>query len=155
MNSPQSSPASLSPLSIIFYALLASQLIFAAVVFFLTQSENLMPPIQGNLVIEFVLPVVIVLEILLARFLSARRIDAIRAESVPQRRMELYRTAFILKVAMLEGAGLLALVGYLLSQNLLFLAMFLLIVLVFLMNRPTTQSASDALGLSESQLPSQ
>jgi hypothetical protein len=140
----------LSILTIIFYSLLASQILIAAIVFFLTGSDKLMPPMEDNVIAEFGLPAIILIEVILARFLSDRRLEAIKMEDALERKLETYRFAFLLKMAMLEGANLLALVGYLLTQSVLFLAIFLLILVVFTVNRPTGQTITASLGLSGS-----
>jgi len=53
-----------------------------------------------------------------------------------QGKMRLYRNSFIFKIALLESLALLSLIGFLLSVNMSFLYITLLLMVAYLLNIP-------------------
>ena len=134
-------------LRIIFIALLVAQLTFAGIVFYLTRSAALGPAIQDSPLLDYVLPLLIVVQVTVAVLFASRRMDALRSEPDLATRIGLYKTAFLLKCAMLEGASFLALIGFLLSQSLLFVGMFIIVLLTFLLNKPNAERITEVLSI--------
>ncbi len=144
---------SLNSLRAIFFALLAGQLMFAGVVFYLTSSTVLAPAIQNSLLLDYVLPLLIVVQVTVAVLFASRRIDALRSEPDLATRIGLYKTAFLLKCAMLEGASFLALIGSFLSQSFLFVGMFIIVLITFLLNKPNAERINEVLSIGREAVP--
>jgi hypothetical protein len=124
-------------LRIIFLTLLFAQIVLAAVVFLLIRSPITSAFSDTPLLLDLLLPVLVVFETLLASVLASRRMEMLGNEPDPFVRLQLYKMTCLLKWAMLEGASFLAMVGFLLSHSLLYPLMAVILVVLFLFNRPT------------------
>ncbi|GAO28167.1 hypothetical protein [Geofilum rubicundum] len=68
-----------------------------------------------------------------------RKVRRIPADMDWKGKMKLYRNSFIFKVALLESLALLSLIGFLLSVNMSFLYITLLLLVAYLLNVPTKE----------------
>ncbi len=66
-------------------------------------------------------------------------------------KIRLYQTAFIVRIAMLEGIGILASIGYLISADNSFLYMFGVVFILFIIHAPTKNRICNDLNLSEEE----
>ncbi len=64
-------------------------------------------------------------------------------------KIAMFRTAFVVRIAMLEGIGLLTIIGYLVTADKSFLYMFVVVFVLFLIHAPTKQRICNDLELSE------
>ncbi len=62
-----------------------------------------------------------------------------------------FQTAFIVRIAMLEGIGLLGIIGYFTTADKSFLYMFGVVFILFIIHAPTKQRISSDLELSEEE----
>jgi hypothetical protein len=65
-----------------------------------------------------------------------------------EKKLEAYRSAMIIRYALLEGPSIFSTVAYLLSGNIIFLAFSGVMILAFLMNMPSRNKAAQDLNLS-------
>jgi len=68
-----------------------------------------------------------------------RKVRRIPADLHWAGKMKLYRNSFIFKIALLESLALLSLIGFLLSVNMSFLYITLLLLVAYLLNVPTQE----------------
>lgn len=117
---------------IIFYALLAGQVFIGLVLRF-----ALMQPDSGTAG-EYgtIIPIAVAAGIALSFFFRKRAADTIPETGTPTEKINHYRLYFILQVAVLEGANLIALVLAFLDNNARALLWFALGVVAFLALRP-------------------
>ena len=104
-------------LNILFYAMMAGVIIFAVVAAFLVRSGNM--AVDESLG-EIMLPLAIGLagvNIFISDMLFKNQMKRINRDQPLYSRQETYRGGFILKVALLEGAALFAIVTYLLTGS--------------------------------------
>ncbi|WP_235207922.1 hypothetical protein [Saccharicrinis fermentans] len=64
-------------------------------------------------------------------------------------KIAMFRVAFIVRIVMLEGIGLLSTIGYLVTADKSFLYMFGVVFILFIIHAPTRQRISSDLALSE------
>ncbi len=64
-------------------------------------------------------------------------------------KISMFRVAFIVRIVMLEGIGLLSIIGYLVTADKSFLYMFGVVFILFIIHAPTRQRISSDLELSE------
>jgi hypothetical protein len=118
-------PNAFKMLKVLHTALLMGMIVFSVIAIVLVQ-RNLVPASGETL--ERTLQVVCILVSgvgLLAGFnLFKKKMMAARNDTGPgEQRMDLYRAACILWWAMIEGPGLLAIIGYILTHNFAFFAL--------------------------------
>jgi hypothetical protein len=68
-----------------------------------------------------------------------RKVRCIPADLDWASKMRLYRNSFIFKIALLESLAILSLIGFLLSVNMSFLYITLLLLVAYLLNIPTKE----------------
>jgi hypothetical protein len=139
-------------LKIVHTAMLAGQVLFIAILFFMAYSKRLLP-----LVPEIDKPVQVIAVLLSAAgfFLGAnifkKKLLAIRDDMVDngiQEKFAKYRMAAIIQWAMLEGPCLFCCTCFFLVGNYAFLALAAALVLLFAMLAPVKIKAALQLGLS-------
>jgi len=67
------------------------------------------------------------------------------------KKINMYKVAFIVRVALLEAIGLIAMIGYLVSADNSFLYMFGVVFVLFIIHAPTKAKISSDLSLSEEE----
>lgn len=67
------------------------------------------------------------------------------------KKINMFKTAFIIRIAMLEGIGLLTLIGYLITGDKSFLYMFAVVFILFIIHAPTRQRIISDLELSDEE----
>jgi len=83
----------------------------------------------------------------MSNFMFKKQLDLAVAKSSLNEKLGGYQTALIIRFALLEGPSLFGIVSYLLSGNLLFLAISGLIILYFITIRPTRDKVETDLNL--------
>jgi len=79
--------------------------------------------------------------------LFKKQLQKITPERTLSQKIASYQTAFIIRMALLEGASLFSIVAYMLGGNLFFLAVFCVILLCFIFIRPTKDKTANDLNL--------
>ena len=141
---------SLKTINIIYLALIGGQLMFMAVAFFAANEVN--ADTQSiNETLQLVIPFVVLGGLSVSSFVFKSLLDKIDKKAAFDIKINSYRGALIVRYALLEGPSLLAIVGYLFTQNPLFLGMSGIMILAFLYFRPTRDKIAQDLELSSSE----
>jgi len=130
----------------IHLALLAGQVLFGVMVFFITPDPviNLKP---GNDAFFYVLPFMIVLAMFLGSFLFKQQLGKAAEKTTIKEKLGVYQTAFIMRAAASEGASMFGIVCMMLTGNLFYLILVGVNILYFIWIRPTILKIEDALNL--------
>ena len=136
----------LKTMRIIFFALLAGQIIFMAVAFFTVNNNP--PQSQSDDLFNIIVPVAIGLGLFMSSLLFKQMLAKIKKDDSFEQKLEAYRSALIIRYALLEGPSIFSTVVYLLSGNIIFLAFSGVMILAFLMNMPSRDKATQDLNLS-------
>jgi hypothetical protein len=137
----------LKSISIIHLALLAGQVIFSIVAY--AQSEKIYFGIHNmDSVFIYIVPLVAVGGFMIGYLTFKKQLVDIRSKSSLGEKIIAYQTALITRYALLEGPSLLAIVIYLQSGNLFFLAIAGLLMMYFLFLRPTMEKVENDLDLN-------
>ncbi|MBS1529586.1 MAG: hypothetical protein JSU01_04725 [Bacteroidetes bacterium] len=83
----------------------------------------------------------------LGNFLFRRQVGKISSDDSLSQKISAYQTAFIIRAALAEGPSLFSIVAFMLSGNLLFLAITGAIILYFFTFRPTRAKVESELNL--------
>lgn len=148
----QTSKEYLNTLSVLHFAFLSGQLMFAGVAYFLHQSGGFEANASelGN-IFKIVVPIFVLSAIAGSYFLFNFKVKDSREKKELSKKLVDYRIALLLKLAVLEGASLFSTMSYLLTKDLLFLSMTALVVIVFVLQRPSLNNIVEVLGLSHQE----
>ena len=135
-------------LNLIYIAMVAGQIIFGLVAYFLLQStkfESEFPDMRD--VFIYIVPIFVLGGIFGSTAVFTKTIFNARSlENLSDKLIE-YRSALVMKYALLEGPSFFAIVIYLLTGDTVFLGMAGLILMVFILNRPGIAKAEMDLAL--------
>tara|TARA_R110002073_G_scaffold72537_1_gene177118 strand:+ start:80893 stop:81366 length:474 start_codon:yes stop_codon:yes gene_type:complete len=130
----------------IYGAFIFGIIAFSVVVFGILKSTTF--AIDVNDLFTMVVPIVALGGILLSDFLFKNQINKITTSDSLQSKLAKYQSATILKGACLEGPALLAIVATFLSENLSFLGITALLVLLMYLKFPTKDKFVNEVTLS-------
>ncbi len=136
-------------MSIIFFALLAGQIIFIAVAFFTISNST--PQSQPDDMLNIIVPVVVGSGLFISSLIFKQLLGKIKKDDSFEKKLETYRSALIVRYALLEVPSLFSTVAYLLSGNIIFLAFSGVLILAFMLNMPTRNKAAQDLNLSTNE----
>jgi membrane protein insertase Oxa1/YidC/SpoIIIJ len=137
----------LKTISIIHIALLIGQTIFAIVAFFINRSTT----IELNNAADPFFVVMIALAIgsfIASTILFKKNLEKAKEQEDAKSKLAQYQSALIIRYALLEGPSLFGIVVYLLTGNLFYLMVSVIIILYFLSLRLTKDGIKDDLQLS-------
>ena len=139
-------------LQIVFYALIAGQLIFAFLTFYLIRL-GLFDGEQAELrnIFIFIVPVFVIGGLFISHLLFKSFLNNAKGKISLYEKLTYYRSALIIRYALLEGPSFFAIVVYLLTGDYLFLGMSGLIVLVFFTLKPSVERAINDLELNSEE----
>jgi hypothetical protein len=124
--------------TIIHLGLTAGQLLFGVVVFYITPQKGFsFDGIKDPMIL-------IAFALAFGGFIGSTlmyrsRLASVTPEDTLAKKIGIYQTGFITRAALLEGPSLFCIVGYMLSGNLLLLAISGVIILYFISIRPTRE----------------
>lgn len=131
----------LMSLTVLHAAFIVGQLIFCGVAYYLVSIDTFGEDFQEFAsILQFIVPVVVLMSIFVSSFVLKNRLPSIQQKTTLSAKLIDYRTYFISKLALLEGAALFSIVSYMLTGGILFLALAGLVILVFLTHRPSKES---------------
>ncbi|MEO1654320.1 MAG: hypothetical protein AAFU64_12315 [Bacteroidota bacterium] len=135
----QTSKQYFTVLGILHIAMLMGQVIFLGVVFFILNSEG--AALEADPALELIMQVGIAVFIVMGlfggNFLFKRLVVTTREKSSLGEKLKAYQTACVVRFALLEAPAILCIVAFFLTGNYFFAGLSLVVILVFLMNRPT------------------
>ncbi len=153
MGKEQTSKQYMLNLATVHGALIVGQVIFAGCAFYLNFEGGPLNDPNDDLVNTFqmLVPVAIVSGILVGRLLASKRINKAKKEAELKEKLDVYKSALIMKWALLEFPGLFALIAYLLFGHLLFMTLFAIPIVIFVLERPTKEKVIEDLELESKE----
>ncbi|HEY8400208.1 MAG TPA: hypothetical protein VIK89_03045 [Cytophagaceae bacterium] len=133
-------------LNLIFLALLLGQFAFAAVIFFIHYSQELPGDKAIHLIMQYAVPLVAVTSIGLTKILHDKIISSIGTNTGITDKLSKYKTASIIRLFGLEASNIFTLVAYLLTGQTYYLYFFGIIIVLFLMAKPSRFKFHELLG---------
>lgn len=144
---------SFKSINIIYYALVAGQIMMAAVLFYMVTSDGGEVGFSWEMSNPFhlIAPTLILGSIVMSTFLYNNRLREGRSQTGFFEKLQHYRGTIIIRSALMEGANLVCLVFFFLEQNYFFLALFFVGLAAFLMVRPSVQVFKENYKLTEEE----
>jgi hypothetical protein len=140
-------------LLILFWAMVAGQVIFGLITFFQVSILKKGSILDRQIldIMLWIAPGLAVSGIALGWIFFDIRLKVLRDKSNLREKLSGYQSAMIVKLAMMEGPSLLALVLFFLSGEYIFLAVAAFVVLVFLFSHPTKAKIIQQLQLHDDE----
>ena len=140
---------------IIHTAMLAGQLMFMGVLFYLQYSKTVTPMlVEQDRILQVIAIIFAAFAFYLGISLFKKKLMAIREDVnlAVNQKFEKYRAACIMQWALLEGAGLFCSLCFFLTGNYAFLALGGVLLLLFIMQAPFKNKMALQLGLNSSEM---
>lgn len=142
-------------LDVVFFAFLSGQIIYFIVGLFIIQSSELKGFGGLNTIFMFMTPVVVLSCIFASRFIYNKQVTEFDKSLPLENKMASFRTANIIKLALLEGANIITVSIMIITANYFFAALFVVVIVLVFFNKPSKEkfiieyeiSADDALKL--------
>ena len=138
-------------ITILYLGLLIGQLAFSAITLYLNLGLLFQPDDSLRDVFIYIVPIIVVNGFVTGQLIYRNRLKKIKNYNSLASKMGEYRGAMIIRLAMLEGASLFAIIVYLLTADLIFIAMSGLIIAYFIILRPTIDKISMDLELNSTE----
>ena len=124
---------------IIFFAILAGQIIYFLIGLYLIQSGSTEGMESLKTIFMFVTPVVVLSSILAAKFIYSKMIFDFDKTQPLESKLISYRKNNIIKLALFEGANIFNISVMIITADYFFAALFIIIMILFFFNRPTKE----------------
>jgi len=141
----------LKTLQILFIGLFTGPILFLGVCLFI-QSGNQPVEQTGQSPLFFIAIGFAVIGIMGSRALYSSRIAKIQEMDNVKQKLENFRTAFIIRLALIEGPTLLCIVGLLVEEQQIFLYVAIVLILAQALNYPTKSKVANDIQISEAEL---
>lgn len=126
-------------IQIIFFALLAGQLIFLFISVFLVQSGNISTNENLFLILFIVDLMIVVPAIVVGPMIYRSFMSRVKPEMSLTEKLNLYKQGTIIKLAMVEAPTIFSIVGFLLTGSFVFLFLAIGIIILFFMHKPSLE----------------
>lgn len=148
---PQEAQTYLRPTVVIFYAMLAGQVGFMMVAYYLVyEGGGVLGPSAQQLqgVLQYIVPALALVDAAIALLLYQVRIKAIRQQRTLAAKLRGYQGAVVLRSGMLNGGAFFLILSFLMTGLVYYLLPYAALLLVFILWRPNLMSAANDLQLS-------
>jgi hypothetical protein len=154
MATPISNPNALKALLILHKAMLAGQVIFALISFYIVYTGLFTPGLfYLNQVLQVAAIAIIAGGLYIGNLLFKKKLSRAREmEKAVKEKFELYRSACLLQWALIEGPCLFVIICFLLTANYAFLTLAVVLILAFAMMAPSMVKIVFYLKLTEEEI---
>jgi hypothetical protein len=124
-------------INIVFYSLLGSMFLFLIIALILQRPERMAGTPPGNILIEYVLVILIIVSIsgaYIVYILGARRITG--QTGLSEKLTKFYRHS-VIKLLLFSAAGIFGLIGYVLTAVPLYLAIGFVVIMLMFLHKPS------------------
>ena len=133
---------------IIYYALLTGQLLFFAVAFWFSGSENFTANKELDEIFQIIVPIFGFAMMTFSRFLYNKNISGVDEKGDAITKIAKYRTFKIIQWAQVESASMLSIIALMLTGNHLYSAVFLFLIGYFFFVKPSKENFVSEMKLS-------
>lgn len=140
-----------SQILITFYAIMFGHTLFAVIVVFILKGEIATLESSDNIMI-YVSACISASAVAAGYMLYKSRINSIKEQDATDKKLDMWRTAFLIKMMLIDTACLLNLVFLLLTNNRIFLYFYVLMAIIMLMNKPSQYRTREDLQIGDEQI---
>ena len=135
---------------IIYYALLTGQLLFFAVAFWFSQTENFTANKKLDEIFQIIVPVFGLAIMIFSRFLYNKNISGVDENADAITKLNKYKYFKIIQWAMIESATFLSLIALMFTGNHLYSAVFIFLIGYFILVKPSKENFASEMKLKSS-----
>lgn len=136
-------------LRIVHLAIMAGVLLFMGVVYFVVGPKVTDESLYDTF--RYLVPGLAIAAIFTGRFISQKMTEGLHSNTELSQKLMTYRTASIVRWALIDGVALLSIVAYMLTGNTVMILVALACVAYLFTQRPSPQAAATALQLDQSE----
>ena len=138
---------------IIWIALIGGQVLFGIITFYLNNNGSYDPQ-EKDLkdIFIYLVPVFAVYGVIAGSIIFKKRLNSSKKKTGLLEKLNDYRAALIIRYALLEGTTFFSLVSYLMTGDLLFLYISILIIATFIIIKPSTKNVINDLELNPGEI---
>ena len=144
----QTSKEYFKSLTIAHAALIMGQLLFAGVIYFQVSSAGNSISDRNGIPFDIIVPILVIGGIVASYFIFNTLLKSAKNKSNLKEKLVSYRSAMIVRFALLEGPSLFSIIIVMITGNIMFFIYTLLIIGFFLYYRPTKESITNELELN-------
>jgi hypothetical protein len=133
---------------ILYFAIVGGVFLFALAIWIFTGYDAMAIDLSLDSVLQIATPISTVALIVMSFLLYQVRLKAARSQEKMYEKMELYRTAWLVRMMVLDGAGFLNIISFIFTCNELFYYIFGVILLLFTLNYPSSEKFISEMNLS-------
>ncbi len=141
----------LATLNMIYFSLVSILVMFGAIVFYLSTSGSITPDPEFAQVLRYVLIMVLPIGLGAGYFIFKKQMEAIDSTLTLHEKLMKYQTAVLVRSGCFEMPGLLAAVAALITGDISLLLFTAIVVVIFLMVRPSVYTITTDLNLSQTE----
>ncbi|WP_075601938.1 hypothetical protein [Saccharicrinis aurantiacus] len=140
-------------LNLIYIAIMSALTLMAIFAMYFVRANGAVEAFSpdSNYTIKTMVIMALLIGIPVSHLFYHKKIKHISQEWELSRRLTHFRTAFIVRIAVLEGVGLLSIIAYLLNADKSFMYMFGVIFVLFIIHAPTRNRIATDLELNEEE----
>lgn len=138
--------AFLKTLYILHYSIMASLAVFSGYAIYSSKRLGSLSFTQQSM--EFIIPLLLIGAVILGKFLTKIILNKITASKTLVQKLGTYQTTHLIRIATVEGVGLYAALTYLATNNLFFLVIAALAMILLIMEIPSKDKIERAITLT-------
>lgn len=142
----------LRTLSVIHLALIAGQIMFAAVSIAIKGKTEIILQANDD-IFFFIIPGIALSGILVSSMIFKKLVEQAKTKQAPAEKLKQYLSASIIRWALIEGPSLFAITVYFLKGNLFYILISALLILFMFTLRPTREKVATELDVRPDELP--
>jgi len=134
----------------LFHVLVALPLLAFVYLYLENQVGRVQPLISNTdaiLVLHYILPLIIIVESGIAFIITKKSLSVFPNNDLLMKKLNVYFRISLIKYAILEGATIVSVVGYYLTLSKVYLGFYVVLLMIFSINRPTVYRISRDLKL--------
>jgi len=124
---------------IIFLALLTGMILVFAVSIWLVQSDEFVPNTDMDNLFQIIIPLLGLTAMFISRYLYNKQVMKYDKSSDLISKLNFYRTFKIISFALIEGAGFFTIIGFMITENYLYVFVFVFLIGFLFMIRPSRE----------------
>ena len=138
---------------VIWFSLIGGQVFFGLIAFYLNNNGSFNSREKGlKDIFIYLVPVFAVYGLVAGSIIFKKRLNSSKVKTSLLEKLNDYRAALIIRYALLEGTTFFSLVSYLMTGDLLFLYISILIIATFIIIKPSTKNVINDLELNPGEI---
>lgn len=134
---------------VLWIAMLIGQLFFAAIsIYLVTSGAMKVDQLDLSKILLYIVPIIAIASVFTSNYIFKQRLNALKDQTDLNTKFVDYRSALIIRWALIEGPSFFAIISYLLTGNLILLGVGVILIIIFILFMPNRSNAEADLEIS-------